>query len=389
MANWFNRLAVIVLLLLAAALVAEPYIDRIVFAAREPRPVSARGDLAELERSTIELFASVAPSVVQVIAVPQGSGIRIEAGMTAASGSGFVWDDAGHVVTNHHVVAKAASVAIRLASGQVVRARTIGLAPTYDIAVLMVAERAALPPPVPVGSSKDLQVGQSAFAIGNPFGLDQSLTTGVISALQRRLPTSGGREVADVIQTDAAINPGNSGGPLLDSAGRLIGVNTAIFSPSGANAGVGFAVPIDVVNTIVPQLIRDGRVPIPGIGILAADEAVSARLGIEGVLVADVVPGSPAERAGIRGFDLARGEIGDVVAEVDGQPVRHLSELAEQLERAGIGEQVEITVRRRGGAVSMPRRGRRRRPVLTPRRRRTDGGRRRAGSSVLCLLSSV
>jgi S1-C subfamily serine protease len=174
----------------------------------------------------------------------------------------------------------------------------------------------------------------------------------VVSALKRRLPTSGGREIADVIQTDAAINPGNSGGPLLDSAGRLIGVNTAIVSSSGANAGIGFAIPVDVVNRIVPQLINTGRVPTPGIGIVAGSEAIATRLGVEGVVVVRIVAGSPAERAGIRGIDMAREELGDVIVAVNGKPVRRLSDLTDELD-VGIGGKVELTVKRAGRKLSV------------------------------------
>jgi S1-C subfamily serine protease len=203
-----------------------------------------------------------------------------------------------------------------------------------------------LPRPVAIGASGDLKVGQTAYAIGNPFGLDQSMSSGIISALKRRLPTSGGREIANVIQTDAAINPGNSGGPLLDSAGRVIGVTTAIISPSGSNAGIGFAVPVDVVNRIVPQLIRDGRVPTPGIGIVMANEAVAARLGVEGVIVVRTAPGSPAQRAGLRGVDLASGELGDVIVEANGKPVRRLADLTDEIEQTGVGKPIRLTVRR-------------------------------------------
>jgi 2-alkenal reductase len=174
---------------------------------------------------------------------------------------------------------------VRLASGEIGKADVVGTAPDYDLAVIHFSGDGELPSPIAVGTSSNLEVGQAAFAIGNPFGLDQSLTNGIINALKRRLPTSGAREIANVIQTDAAINPGNSGGPLLDSAGRLIGVNTAIYSPSGSNAGIGFAIPVDVVNKVVPELIRNGRVPTPGIGILAGNEALAARLGIQGVVV--------------------------------------------------------------------------------------------------------
>jgi len=336
-----TRIIMLVVAVLLAILVLQPYVNSYLYSAREPRPVAARGELAEFERTTIRLFETVAPSVVQVVAL-QGRGPA--GGEPAGSGTGFVWDAAGHVVTNEHVVENGSAFAVRLASGEVLPAEVVGRAPNYDLAVLRLQRRAGLPAPVNVGSSADLKVGQAAFAIGNPFGLDQSLTTGIISALKRRLPTSGGREIADVIQTDAAINPGNSGGPLLDSAGRLIGVNTAIYSPSGTSAGIGFAIPVDVVNRVVPELIRTGRVPTPGIGILAGDETLNAQLGLTGVIVAGVVPGSPADRAGLRGVDARAGIIGDVIVGVDDAPVRRLSDLTDRLERVGVGKTVSLTV---------------------------------------------
>ena len=294
MSDRVMRFAFFALIVLFAAYVAEPYVSRFFLAAETPRPVTARGDLAEAERATVELFQRVSPSVVHVFARPSGRDLMLMEGGGGGgvqSGTGFIWDGAGHVVTNNHVIQGARPVTIRLASGDIVSAEVVGTAPNYDLAVLRLGRAGGLPPPIAIGTSADLKVGQAAFAIGNPFGLDQTLTTGVISALQRRLPTSEGREIADVIQTDASINPGNSGGPLLDSAGRLIGVNTAIFSPSGASAGIGFAVPVDVVNRVVPQLIRSGRVPNPGLGIMAGEEAVAARLGIEGVVVVRTLAG--------------------------------------------------------------------------------------------------
>ena len=338
-----TRIIMLVVAVLFAFLVLQPYVNTYFYSAREARPVTARGDLSEFERSTIQVFETVAPSVVQVVAL-QGRGPA--GGEPAGSGTGFIWDAAGHVVTNEHVVESGTAFVVRLASGEVLPAEVIGQAPNYDLAVLRLQRRGGLPAPVAVGTSADLKVGQTAYAIGNPFGLDQSLTTGIISALKRRLPTSGGREIADVIQTDAAINPGNSGGPLLDSAGRLIGVNTAIFSPSGANAGIGFAIPVDVVNRVVPELIRTGRVPTPGIGILAGDETLAAQLGVTGVIVAGVVPGSPADRAGLRGIDTRAGVIGDIIVEADGEPVRRLSDLTDRLEKAGVGQTVSLTVMR-------------------------------------------
>ncbi|MBI1251416.1 MAG: trypsin-like serine protease [Alphaproteobacteria bacterium] len=306
------------------------------------RQAAVRGAFSASEQSTIRIFEAAAPSVVQVVQVAQ-SLAGIEA---VGSGSGFVWDSSGHIVTNAHVVGDANIVLVRLVSGETLRANVVGRAPNYDIAVIRLDGARTLPPPAAIGASTTLQVGQATFAIGNPFGLDHTLTTGVISALERRLPTSSGREIANVIQTDAAINPGNSGGPLLDSAGRVIGVNSAIFSPSGAYAGIGFAIPIDTVNRVATELIRSGRVPTPGIGIIAADESVSARLGLEGIIIYGVQPGSAAARSGLRGTDVRRGVLGDVITQVNGQPVRRLADFTNALETAGIGQTVALSVLR-------------------------------------------
>jgi S1-C subfamily serine protease len=310
------------------------------------RTVEQRGPLSDAELANIEIFERVSPSVVQVAAQSAANPLSEESEGGGASGSGFVWDNDGHVVTNNHVVQNASEVAVRFASGEAARAQIVGTAPNYDMAVLRIRGARTLPPPIAIGSSADLKVGQFAFAIGNPFGLDQSMSSGIISALKRRLPTDGGREIANVIQTDTAINPGNSGGPLLDSAGRLIGVTTAILSPSGSNAGIGFAVPVDIVNRVVPELIRNGRVPTPGIGIVAASEAVATRLGVEGVIVVRTAPGSPAERAGIRGVDFSSGNLGDIIIAADGKEVRRLSELTDQIEQIGAGKTVRLTLKR-------------------------------------------
>jgi 2-alkenal reductase len=264
------------------------------------------------------------------------------------AGSGIVWDEAGHVVTNSHVVSDSAAVVVRLASGDVVEAETLGVTPDYDLAVLRLRNPRQLPPPITLGSSADLKVGQWAFSIGSPFGLEQSLTTGVISALKRRLPSDAGHDLTNVIQTDAAINPGNSGGPLLDSSGRMIGVSTAILSPSGSNAGIGFAIPVDAVNRVVPQLIRNGRVATPGIGIVAAGDAVTTRFGTQGIMVLGTSPGSPAERAGLRGLDPKTGAVGDVIVAANGAPVRSLADLTDQIEQAGVGNTLELATQRDG-----------------------------------------
>ena len=350
MGDRWTRILVIALLVVLGLYFAQPYFDRFLYSASTPRSVEPRGNLAEIERTSIDLFERVSPSVVQVVGrAGAQEALPVEGDNGAAqSGTGFIWDGAGHIVTNDHVVEGTTSLAVRLASGQVLRAQIVGLAPNYDLAVIRVDNTRGLPSPVPIGTSDDLKVGQLVFAIGNPFGLDQTLTTGIISALKRRLPTSAGREITNVIQTDAAINPGNSGGPLLDSAGRVIGVNTAILSPSGTNAGIGFAIPIDSVNRVVPELIRRGSVPTPGIGIVAANEAAATRAGVEGVVILRTVPGSAAERAGLRGMDTKTGKPGDVIVGVNGKPVRRLADLTQELERVGVGKRVSLAVQRDG-----------------------------------------
>jgi len=345
----FGQLAVLFALGLLALVAAQPYIERALYASTTPRSVAPRGSLSDLESSAVSIFERVSPSVVQVVAKSSTNGPLVEdSSSRAAAGTGFLWDGAGHVVTNDHVVQGANEVAVRLSSGEVRQAELVGVAPNYDLAVVRIQGVKQLPPTVSVGSSAELKVGQAAFAIGNPFGLDQSLTSGIISALKRRMPSAGGREISNVIQTDAAINPGNSGGPLLDSAGRVIGVTTAIISPSGTNAGIGFAIPVDVVNRVVPQLIRNGRVPTPGLGIVAADEAVATRLGVNGVVVVRTAPDSPAAHAGLQGVNLQAGTVGDVIVEVDGKPVRRLSDLTDAIEEIGVGKKVEITAVRDG-----------------------------------------
>jgi S1-C subfamily serine protease len=348
------RYAIALMLIVLAVMTIRPCIEYRLYAATTPRPVEASGSLAEYENSAIEVFERVSPSVVHVVGRSGANELSPFGGDEAGirTGTGFIWDQAGHVVTNDHVVEGTKVLAVRLASGEAVKAMIVGLAPHYDLAVIRVASVRELPQSIMVGSSADLKVGQAAFAIGNPFGLDQSLTSGIISALKRRLPTSGGREIGNVIQTDAAINPGNSGGPLLDSAGRLIGVNTAIFSPSGSNAGIGFAIPVDIVNRIVPELIRNGRVPAPGIGIVAGNETIATRLGVEGVIVLRTVSGSPAARAGLQGVNVSTGELGDVIVAANGQPIRRLADLAEQVEQVGVGKTIELMLRHGGNKTS-------------------------------------
>jgi len=339
----FWRTIAVFALVLCATLIGERWWRTYWFSATEPRPVVARSDFDNVEKRTTELFAHTAPSVVSIYARRAGD----TSGAETATGTGFIWDRAGHVVTNNHVVAGADEVGVLLGGETALPARVVGAAPWADLAVVALTDPPDDLQPIPVGSSSDLVVGQSVYAIGNPFGLSRSLTTGVISALDRRLPTAPGREVAGVIQTDAAVNPGNSGGPLVDSSGRLIGVNTAILAPTGSFTGVGFAIPVDTVNRIVPELIRDGRARLPGIGIVPLPEEVANRYGLRGVVVQATVPGSSAATAGLHGVS-GRGQLGDIIVAAEGKPVATVAELSLILERVGIGNRAQLTILRNG-----------------------------------------
>ena len=328
-------------LLLCALLVGDRYLRGYFLAATAPRLPAPRTDYAGEEARTTALFTKVSPSVVAVYARKAG-GVAESDGL--GTGSGFVWDRAGHIVTNNHVVARAAEIGVALGGEeQPIPARLVGTAPWADLAVLKLADPPVDLQPISVGTSSDLAVGQSVYAIGNPFGLSRSLTTGVISALDRRLPTAPGREAAGVIQTDAAVNPGNSGGPLVDSSGRLIGVNTAILAPTGSFTGVSFAIPVDTVNRIVPEIIRDGHAKLPGLGFVPLPEEIAHRHGIRGVVVQAVPSGGAAARAGLTGID-ERGRLGDVIVAAEGKPVATVADLAAVLERVGIGNPVRLTL---------------------------------------------
>jgi S1-C subfamily serine protease len=306
--RFFVRLAAITAsaLLIIGVWQSLPLIQAAFFASwSQPRAITPRGDLAADENSTIALFQARRDSVVFITTVQRavnpwtGNPLQVRSG----TGSGFVWDNLGHVVTNNHVVEGASEALVSLADGRAFKATLIGTSRDHDLAVLRIGVAAERPEPLPIGTSHDLKVGQKVFAIGNPFGLDRTLTVGIVSALNRELPIPEGLALSGLIQTDAAINPGNSGGPLLDSAGRLVGVNTAIFSPSGASAGIGFAVPVDAINRVIPKLISTGRYVRPSLGVRVEQEinaALSGRLGIEGVFVLDVEAGSGAQRVGIR-----------------------------------------------------------------------------------------
>ncbi len=313
-----------------------------------PRTVTPRPPLTASETNVVSLFENTAPSVAYIYIEKRQFNGFFAVGTARGEGSGFVWDTSGHVVTNYHVVEDASSVQVRLDSGKPIPARVVGIAPEYDLAVVQLKEIPKDLHPIPLGSSHDLKIGQSVYAIGNPFGLSRTLTTGIISALDRVLPTADYSEISGVIQTDAAINPGNSGGPLLDSAGRLIGVNSAIRSESGNSAGVGFAIPVDMVNRIVPKLIATGRAPRPGIGIVPVNPNLVARAGISGVVIESVTRGSPADQLGIRVLDRRTGNVGDIIVAVDGHRVDTLATFVAELDRVGIGNVAELVLERDG-----------------------------------------
>lgn len=318
-----------------------------------PRAITPRGDLAGDEKTNIEVFQNASPSVVYITSVAlqrdRFSMNLLE--IPQGTGSGFIWDASGHVITNFHVIQNAGGAKVTLADHSTWDARLVGVAPDQDLAVLSINAPRNRLKPLPIGRSTGLQVGQNVFAIGNPFGLDQTLTTGIISALGREINAVSGRTIPDVIQTDAAINPGNSGGPLLDSAGRLIGVNTAIYSPSGSSAGIGFAVPVDTVNRVVPQLIRHGRVVRPGLGGRFANDATAQRMGIDGVLTVDVAEGSAAHAAGLVGMRRNRqGQLilGDIIVGIEADAVRSLDDLMRVLGQYRVGDTVQVLIVRDG-----------------------------------------
>lgn len=318
----------------------------------KPRPVTpAPAELSPDERATMTVFERATKSVVfiantaiqrdiwsfNVMEVPQGSG------------SGFVWNKQGHIVTNFHVIYGADAIKVTLADRSEHQAKLVGADPDHDLAVLQIQVPDAQLEPLAIGASHDLRVGQKVLAIGNPFGLDHTLTTGVVSALGRTIKSMSNRTIEGVIQTDAAINPGNSGGPLLDSSGRLIGVNTQIVSPSGAYAGIGFAVPVDTVNRIVPELIKHGKVIQPGLGVSLVPDALAKRWGIKGLIIGKVSRGGSADRAGLRGAretTTGRIELGDIIVGVGGKPVETIDDLMDIMEKHKVGDRVTVDLMR-------------------------------------------
>jgi S1-C subfamily serine protease len=323
------------------------------------RKITPRGDLDPDEKKTIALFRQLSPSVVYITTIARRRDVfslnQFE--IPQGSGSGFIWDQDGHIITNFHVLQGASGAKVTLADHSEWDAQLLGVAPDHDLAVLSIEAPARQLPPIPIGTSADLQVGQRVYAIGNPFGLDQTLTTGIISALGREITSVTNRTITGVIQTDAAINPGNSGGPLLDSAGRLIGVNTAIYSSSGANAGIGFAVPVDTVNRIVPQLLRSGQIVRPGVGVRIADDATANRLGVRGVLIIQVDPSSAAAAAGLRGTrrnEQGRLILGDIIVGIDAREVNSVGDLQDALDQHAVGDKVQVAILRDNRRLTVP-----------------------------------
>lgn len=321
----------------------------------EPHPVVARGDFAGDEQNTIELFEAASASVVYITSIelrrsffslniyeiPQGTG------------SGFIWDKDGRIVTNYHVIEDANRVEVTLSDNSTWKATVVGVSQDKDIAVLQISASQSKLKPILIGESSNLRVGQKVYAIGNPFGLDHTMTTGIVSALGREIKSMNGRTIQDVIQTDAAINPGNSGGPLLDSAGRLIGVNTAIYSPTGTSAGIGFAVPVDIVNRVVPEIIRYGRAIKPGLGVTIANDSIARRLEIEGVLLINVQPNSAAETAGLIGTSQRGGEIilGDIIESINDESVSSYDELRNEFDKYHVGDKVTLGILRKDSRI--------------------------------------
>jgi S1-C subfamily serine protease len=312
---------------------------------------SARRDLKPHELETIGLFESAAPSVafITTIDVRMDFWTQNTLEIPRGTGSGFIWNKNGHVVTNYHVIKGADRAQVTLSDRSTWEATLVGVAPEKDLAVLKIEAPANQLQPLPLGTSTDLHVGQDVLAIGNPFGLDQTLTTGIISALGRQIESDAGVPIKDVIQTDAAINPGNSGGPLLDSSGKLIGVNTAIYSPSGASAGIGFSIPVDVVRWVVPELIKHGKIIRPTLGVEFATAQQSGRIGISGALVLNVLRGGPAERAGIEPTyrdRYGRIQLGDVIVGIDDFKVASPADLYAILELYKAGDVVRVKLKR-------------------------------------------
>jgi len=326
----------------------------------ESRTANDASSLNPEEKATIALFQNAAPSVCYITTTNLRSDFfrRNITEVPRGSGSGFVWSKDGHIITNYHVIQGADRATVALSDGSTYQAKAVGVAPEKDLAVLKIEAPRNKLRPIPLGTSEDLKVGQSVYAIGNPFGLDQTLTTGIVSALGREIESVAGIPIRDAIQSDAAINPGNSGGPLLNSSGKLIGVNTAIYSPSGASAGIGFSIPVDAVKWVVPELIKYGKIKRPSLGISLRSD-IARRLQIsKGVLVITVNPNGAAERAGIlptynyktRQFE----RVGDIITAINGEKINDYNDLFLTLEKYNPGDEVTLTVVRDDKEIKVP-----------------------------------
>jgi S1-C subfamily serine protease len=318
-------------------------------------------DLKPDELATIKLFEEACPSVAFITTTSYRQNIFTMdiTEVPKGTGTGFVWDKEGHIVTNYHVIQGADKFLVTLTHNEEpVPAELVGAAPDKDLAVIKIKQSKSNLRPVPIGVSENLLVGQSVYAIGNPFGLDYSLTTGIISALGREIKGTDGTPIKDVIQTDAAINPGNSGGPLLNSSGQLIGVNTAIYSPSGAYAGIGFSIPVDVVKWVVPELILHGKIKRPSLGLASiASPRVVNRLGYQGILIMELINGGAADKAGLRptttrGFNDV--VVGDIIVAIDDKPIKAYGDMILALEKYNSGDKVILTIIRDNKERKMP-----------------------------------
>ena len=317
-------------------------------------------NLLPSEKNTIDVFQQASPKVVYVQRLATVVNKRKRMHVSDGTGSGIIWDNAGHVVTNYHVIKGADKLLVNVGD-QLVSAKVVGAEPRKDIAVLQIQSPKVLAKlktfkPFALAPTHELVVGQKAIAIGNPFGLDHTLTIGVISALGREFPGVGGVSIHDVIQTDASINPGNSGGPLLDSQGRLMGLNTAIYSQSGASAGIGFAVPSDDIVRVATQIIKHGRVILAGIGIERTDAEVARHLGVEnGILIAKILPNTPASKAGLAVTSRdkwGRTHLGDVIISINNHSVNNYDTFYNVLNAVGVGEEISVTVIRNGKKIN-------------------------------------
>ncbi len=343
MADPFVRKAIILslaLLLFAGGLYFFPLIEQtLIGLTAAPRVVAARGELAADEKSTIDIFEQSSPSVVYITTLKRvlNPWTRNVLSIPKGAGSGFVWDGLGHIVTNHHVISDASEAQIRLSDGRTYRASLVGSSPDHDLAVLRIRVPIDRPPPVPVGTSDDLRVGQKVYAIGNPFGVGQTVTMGIVGATGRS--HLGINTFEDFIQTDAAINPGNSGGALINAAGELVGINTAIFSKSGGSHGIGFAIPIDLAKDVMIQILKQGRVIRGWLGVSGQDitPEIATSLGfkpVHGILVSGVQEHGPADNAGVNP--------GDIITRIDGEEATNAYEAMNRIARLTPGTRVHL-----------------------------------------------